>query len=134
MNLGTKGGNGMKETNITNDAQHIFRQVGKRFYLETPLFCSFVSGSWLPGALVRDGNLSGEPALPLLHLQNRAQKGKHHLHVRLQQLEKHRSAIFCSRRCLLHMSCSSQRHRVQIGSYLAELNTKKLKAKPNRKT
>lgn len=57
MNPGAERGNGRKETNIADDAQQVFRQVGKRFYLETPPFHSSANNPWFHWAWVRDGNL-----------------------------------------------------------------------------
>lgn len=67
----------------------------KRFYLPTPPFHPF--GFTEPRSAI--GICWGEMSWPLLHPQNRMQKGKHHLHVRLQQLWKQNHAGFFSKRC-----------------------------------
>lgn len=66
-----------------------FQANGKRFYLEkTPLVSLLWERCWAGLGVVTC--LGGGTSLPLVHPQNGMQKGKHHLHVRLQQLWKHR--------------------------------------------
>lgn len=69
--------------------------------------------------------------LHLLHPQSRMQKGKHHLHVRLQQLWKQtQGSDFWAASVV--MSLLFQSHRAQLWSYLDELK-ESLNPKPERK-